>query len=157
MIFEIYIPKFSIAVGGGGRYDHLIETFHGQSTSAVGCAPGIDRIVLAMKEMGIEADEGKEFLDKICIACIDEQMLPESLEIADKLRGNDFIVDFDLGRKRLRNAISFAVSKKIRYLIIIGPDEIMKGKLTVRDLAYESQSEISIQEIVSYFKEKIKN
>ncbi len=47
MIFEVYVPELEIALGGGGRYDKLIETFGGESTPAVGVAHGIDRIELA--------------------------------------------------------------------------------------------------------------
>ena len=49
MIFEIYIPGLDIALGGGGRYDKLIEAFGGEPTPAVGCAHGIDRIAIALQ------------------------------------------------------------------------------------------------------------
>ena len=48
MIFEIYIPGLDIALGGGGRYDRLIEAFGGEPTPAVGCAHGIDRVAIAV-------------------------------------------------------------------------------------------------------------
>ena len=44
MIFELYVPELDIALGGGGRYDRLIEAFGGEPTPAVGMAAGIDRI-----------------------------------------------------------------------------------------------------------------
>ena len=49
MIFEVYIPELDIALGGGGRYDRLIEVFGGEPTPAVGVAHGLDRIALAMQ------------------------------------------------------------------------------------------------------------
>ena len=49
MIFEIYIPELDIALGGGGRYDRLIELFGGEPTPAVGAAHGIDRVALALQ------------------------------------------------------------------------------------------------------------
>jgi histidyl-tRNA synthetase len=52
MIFEVYIPQLDIALGGGGRYDRLIETFGGEPTPAVGCAHGIDRVALALQIQG---------------------------------------------------------------------------------------------------------
>lgn len=156
MIFEIFIPGISIAVGGGGRYDKLIESFQGQPTPAVGCAPGIDRIVLAMTEKKIFDPERDKFQKKILILCIDEQMLVESLKIANSLRKHDFPTEFAIGRKKLKKALAFAVEKKIRYVIIIGPDEIIKGELAVRDLSEEEQVTIRIEKIEEYFKEKIK-
>ena len=61
LIFEIYIPELEIALGGGGRYDRLIEVFGGDPTPAVGCAHGIDRIAIAMQtqKTALEASQGK--------------------------------------------------------------------------------------------------
>ena len=50
MIFEVFVPELEIALGGGGRYNKLIELFGGEPTPAVGVAHGIDRISLAMKK-----------------------------------------------------------------------------------------------------------
>lgn len=157
MIFEIFIPGISIAVGGGGRYDKLIESFHGNSTPAVGCAPGIDRIVLAMNEKKLLKDDTEQFLNKIMIICIDYEMLPESLKIANSLRKENFPIEFEIGRKKLKKALSFAASKKFRFVIIIGPDEIIKNELTVRDLAAGKQVVVPTESLIKYFKEKMTN
>ncbi|TFG04270.1 MAG: histidine--tRNA ligase [Promethearchaeota archaeon] len=156
MIFEIFIPGISIAVGGGGRYDKLIETFHGQSTPAVGCAPGIDRLVLAMTEKGLVKNTQQNYHPKVIILCIDDQMLPESLKIAHTLRSHNIPAEFEIGRKKLKKALAYAVDKKVQYSIIIGSDEIIKGLLTVKDLATEEQHQVPMDDIVPYFKEKIK-
>ncbi|MHA1426256.1 MAG: histidine--tRNA ligase [Candidatus Helarchaeota archaeon] len=155
MIFEIYVPKISIAVGGGGRYDKLIETFHGQPTPAVGCAPGIDRIVLAMKELGIKKYNEQFYVNIVIITCIDEIILPEAFKIAETLRKNDIPVEFDVARKNLKKFLSYASEKKMRFAIIIGPDEIVNEKVVVRDLSAQKQETIATKELVSYFKDKI--
>src|SRR4030067_3449458 len=49
IIFEMYVTDLDIALGGGGRYDRLIELFGGEPTPAIGVAHGLDRIMLAMK------------------------------------------------------------------------------------------------------------
>ena len=157
LIFEIFIPGISIAVGGGGRYDKLIENFHGQSTPATGCAPGIDRIVLAMKEKKIGKISEKFYDKTIIITCIDEILLPEALKIAQMLRKNKFFTEFDVGRKKLKKLLSYAADKEVRYVIIIGPDEFLKNEVTVRDLKAEEQKLINIDKLLPYFKEKIIN
>ncbi len=157
MIFEIYISDFTIAVGGGGRYDKLIENFHGQSTPAVGCAPGIDRIVLAMEKKGIFEIDEDVYENKIIITCLDEMILPEALKIANSLRKNNFTTEFDVLRKNLKKLLSFAAEKKIRYAVIIGPEEIVKQEVTVKDLKTEKQKLVEIDELIDYFKEKMKN
>ena len=66
MIFESYIPGLEIALGGGGRYDKLIQLFGGESLSAVGVAHGIDRIALALKKQKVIKKSIKEkFLIKV--------------------------------------------------------------------------------------------
>ena len=62
MVFEVFVPELGIALNGGGRYDQLIETFGGEPLPAVGCAPGIDRIVLAMDEKKLFKKEERELL-----------------------------------------------------------------------------------------------
>ncbi|MEM3881000.1 MAG: histidine--tRNA ligase, partial [Candidatus Bathyarchaeia archaeon] len=55
IIFEVNVPELDVALGGGGRYDRLIEVFGGEPTPAVGVAHGLDRIVLAMQTQKIRA------------------------------------------------------------------------------------------------------
>jgi histidyl-tRNA synthetase len=155
MIFEIFIEDLSIAVGGGGRYDNLIANFGGEPTPAVGCAPGIDRIVLAMTEKKLFEPEGGSSAKKIMIACLDEIILPEALKIAQTLRKNNYSAEFDVGRKKLKNLLKFAADKKMRYIIIVGSKEIMKKEIIVRDLALEKQENIPNDSLLRYLKEKI--
>ncbi|MEM3824174.1 MAG: histidine--tRNA ligase, partial [Candidatus Bathyarchaeia archaeon] len=60
MIFEVSVPEIDIALGGGGRYDRLIELFGGEPTPAVGVAHGIDRIMLAMQTQKIPIKKREE-------------------------------------------------------------------------------------------------
>ena len=155
MIFEIFIEDLSIAVGGGGRYDNLIANFQGEPTPAVGCAPGIDRIVLAMTEKKLFKPAGEAGAKKIMVACLDEIILPEALKIAQTLRKNNYSTEFDVGRKKLKNLLTFAANKKMRYIVIVGSKEIMKREIIVRDLALEKQEVIPIDHLLKYLKEKI--
>ncbi|HUY00751.1 MAG TPA: histidine--tRNA ligase [Candidatus Deferrimicrobium sp.] len=155
MIFEIIIPNKAIAVGGGGRYDKLIETFHGDSTPAVGCAPGIDRIVLTMKEQNLDGSSEGKFENKIMLTCIDENLLPEAIKLLQTLRKNNFNIEFDVGRKKLKKLLSFVASKKMQYTIIFGPEEMIRNEVIVRNMTTEQQEPISIDKIVDYLKEKM--
>ncbi|MDD1777677.1 MAG: hypothetical protein LUQ65_05855, partial [Candidatus Helarchaeota archaeon] len=138
-----------------GRHHHLTANFGGEPTPAVGCAPGIDRIVLAMTEKKLFKPEGVVGGKKIMVACLDEIILPEALKIAQTLRKNNYAAEFDVGRKKLKNLLTFAANKKMRYVVIIGSKEIMKKEIIVRDLSLEKQEVIPIDNLVKYLKEKI--
>ena len=84
MIFEIYIPELDIALGGGGRYDRLIELFGGEPTPAVGCAHGIDRVALALQtqKAPIAGEAGR----RVLVLAVNDSLKVEALKIAQMLR-----------------------------------------------------------------------
>ena len=84
MIFEVYIPEMDIALGGGGRYDRLIELFGGEPTPAVGVAHGIDRIALALQtqEAAVGARKGK----RVLVLAVNDALKVEALKVAQQLR-----------------------------------------------------------------------
>ena len=84
MIFELYVPELDIALGGGGRYDRLIEAFGGEPTPAVGMAAGIDRISLAMQtqKTALKTQQKK----KVAVIPVKEEQKGEALKIAQMLR-----------------------------------------------------------------------
>ena len=157
MIFEIFIEDLAIAVGGGGRYDNLIANFQGEATPAVGCAPGIDRIVLALTQKKMVEPEGEAYAKRIMVACLDEIILPEALKITQMIRKGNFSTEFDVGRKKLKNLLTFAANKKIRYVVIVGSKEIVKKEVIVRDLAIEQQEAVPLDDLMNYLKEKIES
>ena len=87
MIFESYVPEIDIAPGGGGRYDKLIELFRAERTPAVGVAPGIDRLVLAMKKQRVPAKIRRE--KRVMVIPVDEQLEAKAFELSTMLSGGD--------------------------------------------------------------------
>ena len=85
MIFEIYIPELEIALGGGGRYDKLIEAFGGEPTPAVGCAHGIDRVAIALQTQKTALDSKSR--KESCSFPITEALKSEALKIAQTAAG----------------------------------------------------------------------
>jgi histidyl-tRNA synthetase len=101
MIFELYVPQLDIALGGGGRYDKLIEAFGGESTPAVGVAAGIDRIVLAMQTQKTILKKPQQ--KKAVVIPIKEEQKGEALKIAELLREAGVPTEFEvMGRKMVK-------------------------------------------------------
>jgi histidyl-tRNA synthetase len=81
LIFEIFVPGIDIALGGGGRYDKLIELFGGGHVPAVGVAQGIDRLLLALRKGKVEEYNLNE--ERIIIIPVNREMVNETLKLAN--------------------------------------------------------------------------
>lgn len=145
MIFEIFIPDISIAVGGGGRYDHLIQTFGGIATPAVGCALGVDRVLLAMEQTKLFSEVALE-PDKTLIIPINEEMLAISIELAEKFREKGICIEIEIIRKNLKKAFDYANSQNFRYVVIVGPEELAEDKFSLRDMKSGDQKTVTFDE-----------
>src|SRR5665811_78019 len=110
MIFEIYIPGLDIALGGGGRYDRLIEAFGGEPTPAVGCAHGIDRVAIALHTQKTTVAAKTE--KKVVVLPITEAMKSEALKIAQQLRANGVTVEFEVMGRKMAKALEDADKRK---------------------------------------------
>ncbi len=151
LIFEIYIPELEIALGGGGRYDRLIEVFGGDPTPAVGCAQGIDRIAIAMQtqKTPLEAALGK----RVVVIPINDAVKSEALKIAQSLRSAAVTVEFEVMGRKMGKALEDADKRKFDYAVIVGERELKEGAVVVKDLAKREQNAVAIDKLV----EKIKS
>jgi histidyl-tRNA synthetase len=145
MIFEIYIPELDIALGGGGRYDRLIELFGGEPTPAVGCAHGIDRIALALQTQN--AAVGVERRKRILVLAVNESLKVESLKIAQQLRQAGLTVEFEVMGRKMAKALEDADKRKVDYAVIVGERELKESAVMLRNLAKREQSIVPLKEM----------
>jgi histidyl-tRNA synthetase len=151
MIFEIYVPGLDIALGGGGRYDKLIEAFGGEPTPAVGCAHGIDRVAIALQTQKTILAAKKE--KKVAVLPITETMKSEALKIAQQLRAAGVTVEFEVMGRKMAKALEDADKRKVDFAVIVGERELAEGAVVLKDLANRQQSTVPIEKLV----EKIKS
>lgn len=154
IIFECFTSKMKLSVGGGGRYDNLIETFGGPHVPAVGYAPGIDRIVLAIEEEGIYVPIDKE-KKKVIVIPISQNTIPSAFKVASKLRESQFIVEVDVARKGLKKMLSYASSCGFNYAIIIGETELKNEKVTLKNLEKGTQYVGTVEEAINIIRDGI--
>lgn len=145
MIFEVYVPDLNIALGGGGRYDRLIELFGGAPTPAVGVAHGLDRILLAMKEQksGLKGEETK----KVVIIPIGDELRGEALRISQKLRESNLNVEVEVMGRKMAKALEDADRRNFDYAVIIGEKELKEGAVVLRNLKSREQNTLKIKEL----------
>jgi histidyl-tRNA synthetase len=151
LIFEIYIPGLDIALGGGGRYDRLIEAFGGEPTPAVGCAHGIDRIAIALQTQKTSVAANVE--KKVAVLPITETMKTEALKIAQQLRAAGVKVEFEVMGRKMGKALEDADKRGADFAVIVGEQELKEGAVVLKDLEKREQTTVSIDKLV----EKIKN
>jgi len=151
LIFEVYIPQLEIALGGGGRYDRLIEAFGGESTPAVGCAHGIDRIVIALQTQNTASTAIDE--RKVVVIPITEVVKTEALKIAQSLRDQGVSTEFELMGRKMGKALEDADKRNLDYAIIVGERELEENTVVIKDLKKREQATVAIANLI----EKIKN
>jgi histidyl-tRNA synthetase len=146
MIFEIYVPDLDIALGGGGRYDRLIELFGGESTPAVGVAHGIDRIMLAAQEQ--KTLLGKEEENKVMVIPTNDELRGQALKISQMLRDANISVEIEVIGRRMAKALEDADRRKMQYAIIVGERELKEGSVVLRNLKKREQSTVKLEKLI---------
>jgi histidyl-tRNA synthetase len=143
MIFEVYIPELDIALGGGGRYDRLIELFGGEPTPAVGCALGVDRIALALETQNATAQVEKAKL--VLVLAVNDAMKVEALKIAQQLRQAGVALEFEVMGRKMGKALEDADKRKVDYAVIVGERELKEGSVMLRNLAKREQAVVAVK------------
>jgi histidyl-tRNA synthetase len=150
IIYEVNVPELDVALGGGGRYDKLIELFGGEPTPAVGVAHGTDRMMMAMQEQ--KALPTKEKESRVVVIPVKEELTQKALKIARMLRNADVYVEVEVMRRKIAKALEDADKRKINYAVIVGERELKEGSVVVRDLAKREQKTVKMKEIVDAVK-----
>ena len=150
MIFEIYIPELDIALGGGGRYDRLIELFGGDPTPAVGCAHGIDRVALALQTQ--KATFAENVGKRVLVLAVNDTLKVDALKIAQRLRGEGITVEFEIMGRKMGKALEDADKRQADFAVIVGERELKEDAAVLRNLAKREQTIVPIKELAAKIK-----
>ncbi len=150
MIFEVYVPNLDIALGGGGRYDRLIELFGGDPTPAVGVAHGLDRTMLAVGQETTRLQAGGR--SRVIVAPVNEQLKGEALSIAEALRSTGVSVEAEVMGRKIAKALEDANRRGIGFAVIVGEKELKEGAVVVRNLAGRKQQTVKIKDVAEAVK-----
>lgn len=150
IILEIYVPELDIALGGGGRYDKLIELFGGEPTPAVGIAHGIDRIMLALQKQNVKLQMEKK--KNVMVIPAKDEVKGEALKIANLLRNAGILVEVEVMGRKISKALEDADRRKIAYAIIVGERELKEGAVMLRNLVKRQQNVVKIEKIAEEIK-----
>ena len=135
------------ALGGGGRYDYLIEELGGKPTPAIGFAAGMERIVLSLKQQGIAAASPSG--GKVFLAYLGQGAKEEALKLGAALRRAGIAALASLGNRSLKAQLRQANALGVAYALILGEEEVASGTVVLRDMAKGEQKTFKRDEIVA--------
>ncbi|MGZ8528770.1 MAG: histidine--tRNA ligase [Candidatus Limnocylindrales bacterium] len=132
------------ALGGGGRYDGLVELLGGRPTPGIGFGIGLDRVVLALE--ALEAADGYVAGPLAVVVGADPRGTVERLGLATSLRAAGLRVRAELGQRKLGRQLEAAAKDGAHFAVILG-DEGIAGQVQLRDLQAGSQRAVALADL----------
>lgn len=153
-IFEVKANAGTLtsSICGGGRYDDLTGIFGLKGISGVGISFGADRIYDVMEELGLFPDD-LLVSSKILFVNFGEKEESYCLPILTELRKHKIAAEIfpDAGAK-MKKQMSYADSKKIPFVALVGSDEMAKGVVTLKNMSSGEQQTVKPEELYSLLK-----
>ncbi len=134
------------AVGGGGRYDGLIEILGGKPTPGVGYAGGVERMIWHMKEAGVQAPN-KDQMD-VFVAQLGPEAKKQCLTLVSQLRELGVHTLGALGEASLKSQMRLADKFDARFTLLLGKMEVKEGTIILRDMKAGKQKQMKYEEAI---------
>ena len=133
------------AIGGGGRYDGLVEDLGGPATGGIGFALGVDRLLLACDADEVFAAPSTA----VDVFVVDVTGGTEALTVCDELRGAGLSTDRNYGHRSMKAQMKAANRSGAQVAVIIGQDELAAGEVTIKNMADGSQRRARKADLIS--------
>ena len=134
-------------IGGGGRYDGLMEILGGQALSGIGFGLGVDRALLAAQAEGVLVEN--QFSSDLFIIPLGDNQKSASLSIAANLREAGIRTEIAFGDRALKGAMKAADKSGSRYVIVLGDSEVASGSVELKRMSDGSTRSVKIDQLQS--------
>ena len=131
-VFEFPSKSLGYALGGGGRYDGLVEELGGNPTPALGFGMGLDRIMAALEQKNTEFPASNRC--EVYIASIGEKALEKAMELVNALHKCGIAADCDLCGRGLKAQMKYANKVGASYTLVLGDEEIDKNSADLKNM-----------------------
>jgi len=140
MVFEVKVEK-GPSVGGGGRYDKLVELYGGQSLPATGISFGIERLVDSLEsfELPVEA--------RIFVMPVSAEFKRDALRLTQSIRGAGVNAEIDLMDRSVSKNLDYANRKGIPFVVVLGEREIKSEEFGLKELGTGKESRVKFSEL----------
>lgn len=155
-VFELYAntsdPELAqSALGGGGRYDGLVEMLGGRPTPAAGFAMGLDRVYNLLKDKPVET----KMVTDVFVAQLGEQGRKRALSVFEELRQAGIHAGEAFAKDAIKAQMEVANRRGAKFAIIIGQKEVNEGTAVLRDMDSGTQEIIDVKKVVHELKKKL--
>ncbi len=155
VVFEVIsddpILGAQATLGGGGRYNSMIEELGGPATPGIGFAFGMERLTIAL---GNEEANEEDGLD-VYVMPLGAQTISLSAQILAMLRANGFKADMDYNKRGMKAMFKTVDRTHARFAMIIGEDEALIEVVNIKDTFNRTQDTVKLEDIISYLEKKM--
>jgi len=134
------------AIGGGGRYDRLMELFGGQPTPGLGFALGFERMVLTLQAAGVEVP--RPDIAEVYVARTVPELATDAFAITQLLRAAEIATEMDHQGRSLKAQMKAADKLGASFVVLVGPDEVAAGQVTVRDMGTKEETRVDTADLI---------
>ena len=153
-VFEVEALDAGVgAIGGGGRYDGLMELEGGKPTPGVGFAIGFERIMLALAAQGIETDIAAPCC--VYVATTSTEEAREAFSVVLALRGAGIRTEADRTGRSLKAQFKQADKLGAKLCVVLGPDEVAARVATLRDMTTHEQVQVPADQLVEEVRQRL--
>lgn len=140
-------------IGGGGRYDGLMETLGGQSLSGIGFGLGVDRALLAaVAEKSLPQDQ---FASDLFIIPLGEEAMSTALVTAQELRASGIKTEIAFGDRSLKGAMKAADKSGAQFVVVFGDEELSSGSVNLKRMRDGDTSSVKIAQLKDVLRETL--
>ncbi|MCR8644302.1 His/Gly/Thr/Pro-type tRNA ligase C-terminal domain-containing protein [Paenibacillus sp. N1-5-1-14] len=146
-VYEVFDATngYKSSIGAGGRYDAIIGQLVGREDMAyptVGISFGMESIMEMISNRPFKLNEPSVLVIPI------GETTPSVLQVAAELRSNGIRTRTDTSRRKLKNSLATASAKGIRYVILIGEDEVNDDNVRLKDMIAKTEDVLSREEVI---------
>jgi histidyl-tRNA synthetase len=156
-VFEVQVDAglgSQNAIGGGGRYDRLMQEYGGPATPGLGFALGFERTLLALEAAGVEVPVPA--LADVYVARVDDSVSADVFSITAALRDAGAAAEMDHQGRSLKSQFKQADRLGARAVVVVGPDEISAGEVTVRDMSTREEIRFPLADVASVVSDRFR-
>lgn len=145
-IFELRHANLSGSLGGGGRYNRLLEVFGGEEVPAFGGSIGFERLFLLLQEDG-RLSEDTQLGPQVFLPLFEGSLRAPLMKIATELRQRGLRVDVYPDAAKLKNQFKYADDRKIPFTVIIGGDELQQKVVKLKSMAARTEETVPMDQL----------